>query len=89
MTIPIKLTVAGDTNIPVTVSENQSIPLGVNTEIHESQLESYAGPYVATPSASTQTFPMYGKIATDDFVVDPIPSNYGLITWNGTVITVS
>lgn len=49
----------------------------------------YSGAYTATPSAETQTFPTRGKNMTGDFVVEPIPSNYGLITWNGSVLTVS
>jgi len=51
--------------------------------------EEYAGPYEATPTASAQTFPTTGKLMTADFVVNPIPSNWGLITWNGSTITVS
>lgn len=51
--------------------------------------DEYAGPYEATPTASAQTFPTTGKLMTADFVVNPIPSNYGLITWNGQTLTVS
>lgn len=51
--------------------------------------DEYAGPYEATPTASAQTFPTTGKLMTADFVVNPIPSNWGLITWNGSTITVS
>ena len=51
--------------------------------------EEYDGPYEATPTASAQTFPTTGKLMTADFVVNPIPSNWGLITWNGSTITVS
>lgn len=49
----------------------------------------YEGSYVATPSAEQQTLPTSGKILTMDIVVEPIPSNYGLITWNGSTLTVS
>ena len=50
---------------------------------------SYAGPYVVTPTRETQILPTINKLATNDITVNPIPSNYGLITWNGTVLTVS
>lgn len=49
----------------------------------------YAGAYEFTPSAEAQTVPIYGKTATADIVISPIPSNYGLITWDGATITVS
>lgn len=49
----------------------------------------YTGEYEFTPSAETQTIPIYGKVASADIVINPIPSNYGLITWNGSVLTVS
>ncbi len=49
----------------------------------------YAGPYEATPTQEEQVFPTAGKTMLRSFVVDPIPSNYGLISWNGSVLTVS
>jgi len=51
--------------------------------------DEYDGPYDATPSSGAQTFPTTGKLMTADFVVNPIPSNYGLVTWDGAVLTVS
>ena len=49
----------------------------------------YTGPTSVTPSASTQTLSVYGKTMMSDITVNPIPSNYGLITWDGAVLTVS
>jgi len=49
----------------------------------------YTGSYEVTPSAEIQTLPTSGKLLTLDVVVNPIPSNYGLITWDGSTITVS
>ena len=49
----------------------------------------YEGSYEVTPSQSTQTLSTNGKRMTADVVVNPIPNNYGLITWDGSVITVS
>lgn len=51
--------------------------------------DEYDGPYDATPSSSAQTFQTTGRLMTADFVVNPIPSNWGLITWNGSTLTVS
>lgn len=49
----------------------------------------YEGPYNVTPNARKQTLSTEGFVMTEDVVIDPIPSNYGLITWNGTTLTVS
>ena len=49
----------------------------------------YTGAYEVTPSAETQTLSTEGLMMTSNVVVNPIPSNYGLITYNGSVITVS
>lgn len=49
----------------------------------------YGGDYAVTPSAETQTLPTEGTIMAADLVINPIPSNYGLITYDGSIITVS
>lgn len=49
----------------------------------------YEGEYVITPSLETQTIPMQGLMASKNITIDPIPSNYGLITWDGSALTVS
>ena len=52
-------------------------------------VEYYEGEYEFTPSDSPQIIPVKDKMATDDITINPIPSNYGLITWNGSTLTVS
>ena len=49
----------------------------------------YEGEYSATPSNVTQRFSTKNRRMTEDFTVNPIPGNYGLITWDGSVLTVS
>lgn len=49
----------------------------------------YDGPYEVTPSAETQVLQTADRRATENIVVNPIPKNYGLITYNGYEITVS
>lgn len=51
--------------------------------------ETYTGSYTVTPSAETQTISTEGYRMGHDIVVNPIPSNYGLITWDGHTINVS
>lgn len=50
---------------------------------------SYAGAYEVTPSAQTQTLETNGLMMTANVTVNPIPTNYGLITWDGSTLTVS
>ena len=49
----------------------------------------YTGEYNITPSANTQTLETKNLRMTDNVTINPIPNNYGLITWNGSIITVS
>lgn len=51
--------------------------------------DSYAGPYEVTPTDEIQILRTQQKLMTRNIVINPIPSNYGLITWNGSVLTVS
>ena len=48
-----------------------------------------SGDYEVTPSARTQVLQTEGFVMAHDVVINPIPSNYGLVTWNGSVLTVS
>lgn len=84
----IHLDVGGTTAIRLETGRDPTISLdsggggGSVTPPHQ-------GPYEATPTNAEQLFAVSGKRMTQDFVVHAIPSNYGLITWNGSVITVS
>lgn len=49
----------------------------------------YTGETTVTPSASEQRLATTGLLVPRDIIINPIPSNYGLITWNGSTLTVS
>lgn len=49
----------------------------------------YTGSYEFTPTNEEQVIPILGMVAMKNITINPIPSNYGLITWNGSVLTVS
>ena len=49
----------------------------------------YHGATEFVPTNAYQTVPTAGLLVDTNIVIDPIPSNYGLITWNGSVLTVS
>lgn len=49
----------------------------------------YDGATTVTPTNAEQVLATAGKVVTDNITINPIPNNYGLITWNGAVLTVS
>ena len=49
----------------------------------------YSGPTEITPSQQEQTLYTSGCRLTNDITINPIPSNYGRITWNGTALTIT
>lgn len=65
-----------------TLSGKLTVPLTVTPP-------NYQGSYEVTPAETAQILRTEGLCATGDIVVNPIPKNYGLITYNGTTITVS
>jgi len=49
----------------------------------------YEGSYTFTPTDTEQIIPTYNLVMDDNITINPIPSNYGLITWDGSTLTVS
>lgn len=85
--------------VDLTVSDNV-VEMGVTTDALSFGVESpivvqavtipvYEGAYELTPTAEAQTIPVHGYRFEQDLVIDPIPNNYGLITWDGVTLTVS
>lgn len=53
------------------------------------QIDVYTGETEITPSEVVQYLQTANKIVIDNITINPIPSNYGLITWDGSTLTVS
>ena len=75
-------TLSGSLSTPKNITGQLTVPQYVTPP-------AYTGPYEVTPSDTeqvleTDTFYMNGNI-----VINPVPNNYGLITWDGSTITVS
>lgn len=51
--------------------------------------EPYTGETEVTPSEETQILYTSGKVVNDNIKVNPIPNDWGKITWNGSYILVS
>lgn len=71
------------------LSGNIEVAAELSTVVRSGDYEEYTGPYVVTPSGEAQTLPTALRALTENIVVGAVPNNYGLITWNGSVLTVS
>lgn len=88
MTIPMQIAVNAVT-IPFGVSANEiEIPFEIGYSVGAGY-PVYTGETEVTPTQETQVLSTAGTSVLNDIVINPIPSNYGLITWNGLTLTVS
>ena len=75
--------------IKLTVDTHDTAVLTAEPHIVVDTTTVYDGPTEFTPSGSTQTIEIANMKALENITINPIPSNYGLITWDGSTITVS
>lgn len=61
----------------------------IDTAIINWDGDPYHGPYEVTPTAGTQILHTENMHMNHDVVINPIPSDWGHITWDGAVLTVS
>lgn len=79
----------GDMNISVmldgdmTATQSLDGELGVITVIHSGSLPWYTGATEITPTEEVQVLSTREKSVLSDITINPIPSNYGLVTWSG------
>ena len=52
-------------------------------------IPSYPGPYMVTPGDAEQVIACEGLLMPQDIIIQPVPSNYGRISWDGVTLTVS
>ena len=71
------------------LSGNISMNAEMATLIRTTNYEEYSGVTTVTPSEEIQTLQTEDKVVLENIIINPIPSNYGLITWNGATLTVS
>ena len=82
--IPVRVNFDTDEHFAVTFSGDLAVDF---SDIH--QAGEYTGSYEVTPTAYTQTLNTTDKILTQDIIINPIPSNYGLVAWNGAALTIT
>lgn len=70
------------------VGSSDAAALSIGADIYSVETQPYEGEYVVTPSEETQILPTARKRLEQNVIVEPIPSNYGRISYSGSVITV-
>lgn len=88
-TCKIEMRVIEDETIKLDIADNETIKLDITEIGYPVYPENYKGSYTVTPSRNKKVLKVGGMMASEDITVEPIPNNYGLITWNGAFITVS
>ena len=84
----IRGTISAGKTVTASLARGQTITATVD-KAKDTTTPRYDGAYEVTPTRYTQTLPTEGKLLSADVIVNPIPSNYGLITYNGSFIMVS
>lgn len=49
----------------------------------------YEGEYIINPNTDTQILLTKNLRMINNLVINPIPNNYGLVTWNGSFLVIS
>ena len=80
-------TITGEAKFSATLKARETLHASVF--MSSAQPETYTGTYEITPSKKKQVLNTKNLLLTDNIKVNPIPSNYGLITWNGLTLIVS
>jgi hypothetical protein len=83
--LSLNLNIDGDMSLDIPVDGEA----GTVIKVTEHDLPVYTGQTEITPSEDTQLLQTANKTVVQDIIINPIPSNYGLITWNGSTLTVS
>ena len=78
---------AGTADLGLSITGNAEA--GVFMVVREGALPAYTGQTEVTPGTEAVVLATANKTVFSDITINPIPSNYGLITWNGSTLTVS
>lgn len=68
------------------ISDNRKLKGNITLK---TKYKEYEGIYEITPSNKQTILETNNKVLYKNIIVNPIPSRYGLITWNGQTLTVS
>lgn len=84
----IKLKVQETNNVKLNITDSDAARFKADEGI-PIYPEAYTGTYEVTPTRETQILATDHLMMNDNVTINPIPPQYGLITYNGSIITVS
>ena len=67
---------------------SRRVALVESSELRIVEYPTYEGPTTVTPSDAPQVLSTAGRVVLDAITINPIPSNWGRVTWNGSVIAI-
>lgn len=85
-----KITLSVDDYAEATLAVDDDV--GMNLALSDPYINGgrpYEGEYEVTPTQYEQVLPTQGRSMSQNVTIHPIPSCYGLITWNGSKLKVS
>lgn len=90
MTSAITFSIRGPSSIGFSLGSAPALGFGVTglAAVYQA-LPAYEGPMEITPTQQAQVLDTDRRSVYGSITINPIPSNYGLITYNGSKITVS
>lgn len=79
-------------NATATIMQNMveaDASLTTNITHYHSEYPDYEGEITFTPTQETQIIPTRYTVLLSDITINPIPSNYGRITYSGGIISIT
>ena len=83
--LSLNLHIDGDMSLDIPVDGEAGTVIKVSDYVYPI----YDGQTEVTPSEDTQVLQTADRTVLQNIIINPIPSNYGKITWNGSTLTVS
>ena len=88
-TIVLDVQVSEQYDVDVSVDGNIEAETDGSIVVNKIVADNFEGAYEYTPTQDVQIIEIAQKKAVQNITINPIPSNYGKITWNGSALTVS
>ena len=83
--LSLDLHIDGDMSLNIPVDGEAGTVIKVSDYVYPI----YDGQTEVTPTQETQVLQTTNRTVVSNIIINPIPSNYGKITWNGSTLTVS
>lgn len=78
-----------DFEVPISVFDSEPVEIEIDATGYPVYPNTYTGTYDVVPKMTEQVLETKGLTMLDNVTIEKIPDCYGLITWNGAILTVS